>query len=74
MVGTNYSIINDTDYLLEELEEFILDERQEDGVNTFKDTFRVDGNIEPGTLVDLKPINGHIVSSMCGDPGDDDAC
>ena len=31
MVGTNYSIINDTDYLLEELEEFILDERQEDG-------------------------------------------
>jgi len=71
MVGTNYSIINDTDYLLEELEEFILDERQEDGVNAFKDTFRVDGDIEPGTLVDLKQINGHIVSSMRGDPGDD---
>ena len=71
MVGANYSIINDTDYLLEELEEFILDERQEDGVNAFKDTFKVDGDIEPGTLVDLKVINGHIVSSMCGDPGDD---
>jgi len=71
MVGTNYSIINDTEYLLEELEEFILDERQEDGVNAFNPAFRVDGDIEPGTLVDLKPINGHIVSSMCGDSGDD---
>lgn len=71
MVGTNYSIINDTEYLLDELEEFILDERQEYDMNAFKDVFKVDGDIEPGTLVNLKPTNCHIVSSVCGDPGDD---
>lgn len=72
MMGTNYSIINDTEYLIEDLEDFILNDLQdENGVNGFKDTFRVDGDIEPGTLVDLKVTNGHIVSSMCGESGDD---
>lgn len=67
-VGNQYPVIDNVNLLIEELEEYVL---ESDGVKTFSDTFKIDGDVDPGIMIGLQPIRGHVNNSSYGEPGDD---
>ena len=71
MIGSNYSVVNDVEYLIEELEDFILDELEEEQDSFIgAGTFNVGGEVGSKALVSLKPSRGRIVTSVVGNVGD----
>jgi hypothetical protein len=70
-VGANYPVIDNVDDIIDDLEDFILGTSDDHGTSTFVDTFKVDGDIDSGSLVELQEARGHVSSSSVGHPGDD---